>query len=69
MSKLNLSLKIVNTSSPCVCCKVVPHDSIPDRDLDGYVCKDCSGWLKIAVKLLASVGIEGCSRNQIRGGA
>lgn len=52
--------KAAPPTKPCVCCGEVNHDGIPDRDLDGYVCKRCKGPLTVAGKALERTGMTGC---------
>lgn len=49
-------------SHPCVCCKVVPHEGYADRQLGGYVCRECWEWLRWAEWVLAHFGMRGCTR-------
>lgn len=45
---------------PCVCCREREHAGIPDRDLEGYVCRQCARLLVIAQKAAGASGIRGC---------
>lgn len=51
----------VRTVTPCVCCRERPHAHIPDRDLEGYVCKQCARLLRIGEAVAAREGIKGCA--------
>ncbi|MDP2227157.1 MAG: hypothetical protein Q8J78_06740 [Moraxellaceae bacterium] len=55
-------------TSPCVCCRSVQHNSVPDRDLDGYVCFTCAVQLRFAELILmgygARAGIAGCTKEK-----
>lgn len=46
---------------PCVCCREREHKGIPDRDLDGYVCRECAKALAIALRALELSEITGCT--------
>jgi len=54
------SAQRVATVTLCACCRQRPHDAIPDRDLDGYVCRACKRHLMVAEKVAADAGITGC---------
>ena len=45
---------------PCVCCREREHAGIPDRDLDGYVCRECAKHLRKGEAAAAASGIVGC---------
>lgn len=45
---------------PCVCCREREHHGIPERDLDGYVCRECKRLLLIAEQAAQAEGIVGC---------
>lgn len=46
-------------ATPCACCREKPHDGVPDRDLDAYVCRDCAPLLRGAVRVLKASGFPG----------
>ncbi len=50
------------TATLCACCKEVPHNFIPDRDLDAYVCSDCQPYLLSAEVRLNLAGYAGCTQ-------
>lgn len=47
-------------SQPCVCCRERKHDSIPDADLEGYVCRACKRRLRVVEELMEKQGFAGC---------
>jgi len=49
------------SSQPCVCCRERKHDSIPDADLEGYVCRPCKRQLSAVETLLKAQGFTGCT--------
>lgn len=51
-------------TSPCCCCREVPHAGHPDRDLEGYLCHVCALWARRAELALKAAGIEGITRKQ-----
>ena len=61
--------KAAPPTKPCVCCRERNHDGIPDRDLDGYVCRPCASTLKIAQNALEKALITGCVDHPHEGAA
>ncbi len=57
------AVKSAPPTKPCVCCAECNHDGLPDRDLDGYVCRVCKGALIVAERHMALAEIEGCVRH------
>lgn len=49
-----------DVTQPCVCCGCARHDSIPDADLEGYVCRPCKRHLRVVEEVLKANGISGC---------
>lgn len=45
---------------PCVCCRAAEHHGLPDRDLQGYVCRDCAPLLRGAAHQLHLAGYPAC---------
>jgi hypothetical protein len=60
-----MSAKPANISNPCVCCGDRPHDSYPDRELNGYVCKECAPFLAVATAALRVSGFCSILRSLI----
>lgn len=53
--------KSAEQTTPCVCCLATPHEHVVDRDLGGYVCRDCGKKLRMAKEWLEDVaGYPGC---------
>lgn len=49
--------KKILASKTCVCCEERLHAGIPDNELQGYVCKDCSVQLRFADSWLRRFGM------------
>jgi len=50
---------IAPSTTPCACCRERPHDAVPDRDLDAYVCRECAPLLRGAERVLKHAGYPG----------
>ena len=48
----------ISAQNLCCCCQEDAHHFIPDRELNGYVCKDCSVQLKFAERKLIEAGFS-----------
>lgn len=64
MKPLFTHKKPVDPSLRCVCCEEAPHANIPDRDLQGYVCKECDVFLRVAEVVLAKNGLHPCAGSE-----
>lgn len=47
-----------HTTNLCACCEEVPHNGIPDRELNGYVCSECAQLLKKSETALIKAGMS-----------
>ncbi|MBI5770881.1 MAG: hypothetical protein HZA93_24095 [Verrucomicrobia bacterium] len=60
--------KQARPTRPCVCCGEREHAGIPDRDLEGYVCRECARLLARVEKTAARSGLAGCTQPPAGGG-
>lgn len=44
------------SANPCACCREKPHEGMPDRDLNAYVCRECHKFLRQAAVILHKAG-------------